>query len=440
MTDDFHRISAAALKRRGLIKISGRRNSWSATITKTGQNYLDEVDGPEPPIPRQENVSVTQQLVNDVVDAGGTLRVPSRWGRPDAIDYEGRARLAERHRKVPPGKRLEISRISNEELELKLIDAPGVGEAEMIDVEVPEKVSRYHPAVRAFRSAKGSHYVSRDGLPRASRLLQAVVLEAQRRGWSAATEDEDKTSGVQIAVDDQLFWISVSEGGVGRRGDWEEEWECYRRLRRDLRYYGGSAPTTAYDANADGNLTLSLSCEKEWRYRGRQSNWSDRSSWQLDERLPHLFVEIEERATEGTRLDEEERVQAEKDAARQKRERDERQTQWNALIETAKVKVVEAHRAAQLRRELDAWDLTHRIERYCEALEASQGNNEATSAWLTWARGYANRIDPTITPSELPPDPELTHEAVQEHLPSGWSTYGPEHGWRPQPCSYHQRW
>jgi hypothetical protein len=92
----------------------------------------------------------------------------------------------------------------------------------------------------------------------------------------------------------------------------------------------------------------------------------------------------------------------------------------------AKFRVVESHWAEQLQRELDAWALCDRIERYCDALEAAHGKDEETLEWISWALDYAKKIDPTKTPSSIPEDPDLTHEAVQRHLPPGWSTYGPD--------------
>ena len=109
-TDDFHRISAAALRGRGLVKTKGRGSTWTATITPAGQEYLEQVDSQDPPIPRQPNVSVTQKLVDDVISAGGVLRVARhRWGHPDHVDYGRRVEIAQRLGRVPDGKRLEIS-------------------------------------------------------------------------------------------------------------------------------------------------------------------------------------------------------------------------------------------------------------------------------------------------------------------------------------------
>ena len=54
---DTYRISAAALRNRGLVMTSGRGPTWTARITKAGRSYLEQVDGPEPPVPRQANAS-----------------------------------------------------------------------------------------------------------------------------------------------------------------------------------------------------------------------------------------------------------------------------------------------------------------------------------------------------------------------------------------------
>lgn len=111
------RISAAALRNRGLVRTSGHGPNWKAAITATGKEYLQHVDGPNPPLPRQPNVGVTQQPVEDVVAAGGSLLVPRKhWNEKGAVDYERRAQLAESHGKVPTGSRLVVTRVSPEEL------------------------------------------------------------------------------------------------------------------------------------------------------------------------------------------------------------------------------------------------------------------------------------------------------------------------------------
>jgi hypothetical protein len=70
-----HHIAVAALQRRGLVVTADRGDSWSALITDAGTAYLGEVDGPRPPVPRRSNASISDELLEDVVAAGGRLEV-----------------------------------------------------------------------------------------------------------------------------------------------------------------------------------------------------------------------------------------------------------------------------------------------------------------------------------------------------------------------------
>jgi hypothetical protein len=281
-------------------------------------------------------------LVDDVVAAGGSLRVPRRGLHDrDGVDYERRARSAERLDKVPEGRRLIVTRLETE-LELRLVDAPGRvgGRAELVPIAVSEKVGRYHPAARQFRDGGERHEVSRELLPRAVRVVHAIALEAERRGWSARASPESKNGygrdvwtatkdgHLQINADDHEFRLRVREEGVHTRGRWEEEVKRYRHVARDSYFYQGrELPSGRFDAGATGRLKLELSTDAWWIYLGRQSRWADRQSWSLEERLPHLFREIEGRIAEAARVAEDERIARETaaDAARRKAEERERQ-------------------------------------------------------------------------------------------------------------------
>jgi hypothetical protein len=192
MPDEFHRISAAALRGRGLVKTSGRGRTWKATITLAGREYLEKVDSSEPPIPRRPNVSVTQQLVDDVIAAGGVMRVPRRgWHDPDRVDYESRAQIAQRLGKVPDGKRLVLT-YHQTELEIRLEDAAVPTRVDLTPVAVPNRIGRYHQAAREFRSRSDRHEISRDELPRTTRIVHAIAVEADRRGWKVSVPGEPK--------------------------------------------------------------------------------------------------------------------------------------------------------------------------------------------------------------------------------------------------------
>jgi hypothetical protein len=167
-----HRISAAALRKRGFVETDGRGHSRTAEVTAAGRDYLKRASEPDAPMPRQPNVSVTEQLVSDVEKAGGTLLFPIERG-PGSIDYFQRVAAAERHGKVPDGKRLKIRATQSDEWEIRLVDAQESPNLQFKPVPVPEKVSRYHPVVRTFRDQSDRHEVSKAELKRDSGCFRA---------------------------------------------------------------------------------------------------------------------------------------------------------------------------------------------------------------------------------------------------------------------------
>lgn len=386
--------------------------------------YLDQVDGTEPPIPRQANVSVTQQLVDDVIAAGGVLRVPRKsWHDRDSIDYVLRAQLAERHGKVPADKLLVTSTL-RDEVEIRLIDVKIEGARagiELLPVAVPERVARYHAAARSFRDHTDLHEVSRDQLQRATRVLHAIAIEAQRRGWPVGTD----AGAMKITAQDLVCHLTIAEKGARRRGPWEQQVHHYRNVRPDDYFWRDrELPRGAYDKDATGELTLALSCEGNW-FAGRQGRWSDRRSWTLEERLPHLFREIEARIIHARRMREQERIRAEDAAERARRDAEERERAWRELITTARGRLVEDHRIVRLTADLDAWDEARRIRAYCNAAEAAHPDSADAAEWIAWARSRAQHLDPLAHAPTFPEPPEATPQALQPYLPDGWSAQGP---------------
>ena len=363
------------------------------------------------------------------------------WYDQDGIDYEHRARLAERHGKVPPGKWLTATAVNNDELELRLVDAPKEetdAARRLIPVEVPARVSRFHPLARAFRDRAERHEVSRALLPRATRMVHAIAVEAERRGWDIelpSVRDEaygrsswtaTKHGHFQLATADDTFWFRVREEGVHTKGPWEQEVERYRGVRRDSSLYSHrSYPTGPYDAEATGRLQLNLGTSRYWIFRDRQSRWSDRQSWTLEERLPHVFREIEGRIIHAKRVDEEERVRHEEAAVTQRLEGERRERQWHVLMKRARERLLTEHRASHLRSEAERWSEAERLRQYCDALAAAHGDLPNAAEWLGWARTYIRDLDPLARPPAMPDPPPESLEDLQRHLPAGWSAHGP---------------
>jgi hypothetical protein len=176
MDGSAHRISAAALRSRGLIRVSGRGRTWSATITDAGQAHLaspppSRRQAPRPPLPAPK----------------------SRANPP------------------PPA------------------EVPAAGRSDAI----AEDLRRAHPFIRATRSAaRGLHpaldgrllvggrpgvvrmVVSRDRLHRALLLAHSLVAGATRRGWSLEPCSKDRYGdhpGVAIVIGEHHYPMEVHQ-------------------------------------------------------------------------------------------------------------------------------------------------------------------------------------------------------------------------------------
>lgn len=425
-----HRISAAALQRRGYVKVRGRGPTWEAQITPAGEAHLAEAKQPNATPPRQANVSVTQQLIDDLVAAGGSMRVPEkRWGQRDGVDFRQRVLFAERHGKVPSGKRLKLTSLSHDELQIELVDA-AEGVPDLRPVPVPDAVSRYHGTVKQFRERSDRHEVSRASLPRVSRLLQALVTEAERRGYTTSlvpgTERNHyrRDSGwtgpnnghLILTVNDFSAAIRVTEEGLPSRVHWERTNRDYSWSR--LGYSEPRRPPlTDYEAKATGQICLEI--VSGFGAHGRPGKFADRKSWTLDCKLPELLHEIEVRAAEAA----ERQRKAEQEA-------EEREREWKIVRERAFARHAEAVRGQVLRAEVERWREVSGIRAYCDAAEKTHGDDVGTMDWVRWARAYAVERDPLHTAPQIPPAPESVPADELRPFMEGWDVHAPHRrGW-----------
>ena len=413
MDGDSYRISAAALRNRNLVLISGRGPTWTARITAAGTEYLRQVDSPNPPIPRQANASVTEQLVDDVIAAGGSLRVQQRqWGRSDGIDYEQRARIAQQHGKVPQGKRLTTRYIEGE-LEIRLEDAIPGTEVPVEPVPVPQRVTRLHPVAQRFRDDTAKHLVSRAQLGRCARIIHALATEVERRGYAIANVGDPPKQSYRerwrnddghliVTIRGHNYRLKVLEEKVANRGAFDAETE----YRRGVNYPQYLRPRTRarYDADATGRLQIS--CDGYGRRGGRAATWADRRSWTLEAKLPELLRELEVRAAEDDHS-----------AIERQREAEERERQRELALARAKERFLEEHRARVLRAHVAAWQEARLIRDYLSLLEERYGDNPASAEWIAWVRRYVDEsLDPLASAPSMPPEPEIKPDDLRPFL------------------------
>lgn len=442
-----HRVSASALRTRDLVRISGRGPSWRAELTERGREQLERLErkqpanlsnGSEPntlhrgqpdapvsrnersaePAPGPKPLSKTEQLVADVLAAGGRLTLPDETAL-GGVNWRQRAYAAQRHGKVPDGKRLSVA-WTKAGFEMELLDGETGNELGADAVPVPARLSRFHPAAQEFRNRTSLHEVSRKVLPRVLRIVHALAKEAERRGYQLSCvrvrEDSYGRSEWKPSHDGQLVFtinghelkVRLWEKGAGLRGPYDQQRKRWQEDRekpfRQMLFLDRPKP---YDSGATGELNIE---SLGWSH-GRQASWGDRKRWTLEDRLPQLLRELETQA-----------VEAEEQRLAKEREEAERQLQWEAAMERAKLRLLEDHRVNVLRTRVGAWHEADAIRAYCEAVEARHGADAIAAdpnaaGWLAFAREHADRAQRL---PRMPADPEVTHEALKPYL-GKWS-------------------
>lgn len=464
MQGHLHKRIAVALQDRRLVKISKKGGDWRAVATDAGRHYLEHGDYPDgfwtiqkplsiPPqqqvsqgarsetsaqrastatgdaeaaaahagsrrTRRPKRVSVTEQLIADVIAAGGELRIDRE---KDKTDYDRRVAAAIRHGKVPEGKLLVIERGSTwRERIIRLQDPPEWMTVVLEPIPVPGTLRKPHKVVAALKDDTDLFRVTTRVRGRACRLLQALIVEAERRGYTVRSTNRAGRSPRYYSSAQSLLTVTISGHDFGvdltQQVDRVEHMPTATELRRAERESWYRIPT--HDDKPSDRLAISITNGRQYR----QSNWSDSAKSQLEELLPQILQELELRAgfAEQQRLEEE-------------RKRAEREQRWKAAMECAEAAFREDHRAKLLQEQLSRWQTAQALDGYLTAMQAKietlaeESERESAQAWLAWAQEYRQKIDPLSGPPAMPETPN-PHPSDLEPFLNGWSPYGPHTG------------
>jgi hypothetical protein len=215
-----------ALRNRGLVTTLRVAGAWTAVITDAGRYYLEHDRHPKEGVsqkketaasPREVRASqprlavLPDELIERLVAGGGYLRVPDPDPETRAA-WRRALHAAKQSPALPEGKMIWHRGRDSGDLVIQLRDRPeprSGEQRERVRIPVPERLGRPHPVVaelkEAARPVKPSGYgwqsystqrrlrpldVPRTSLPRALRIMQALLTEAERRGHHVRIEGE----------------------------------------------------------------------------------------------------------------------------------------------------------------------------------------------------------------------------------------------------------
>lgn len=338
----------------------------------------------------------------------------------EADRYERLARAATRFKKAPEGMRVRVERDWRQRKAWVVLEAlPNWMMASLEPVDVPAMLRQPSDVVAQLHVREDLN-IQPSERNRALRLLEALVREARRRGYTVAAtkaprknqwgyydRHPDDAGHVQIALGPDQFRLSISQ---------EVEKTPHVPTKAEQARAERGYATPKFDLTLTSNLRIAIE-GNEAAFWG--SFWSDKAEAPLEASLAQILQELElrhERAEHNRRVAE--------------RQQEERKRQWEAARLAAIERLVQSHRAEVLREQVQRWELANQVRAYLDAMEArladglSRDEREDAEAWIRWARDYAERIDPLNSKQSMPQDPEPTHEALAPFM-KGWSPYGP---------------
>jgi hypothetical protein len=408
-----HRIIARALERRGLVKITGSGSSWEAVATEAGETWQESLHEDAESV---TGVAEQEKLIQDVLDAGGSLVLP----QDPAMEkkYEQLIRLSLKSPLRPKGKKLEI-----------VLTGPwGQGPKTIVFTEhfddfvaaspvpVPERITRYHPAVKAFVGNKEWHYVSSEHISRAARILQAIAAEASKRGMELLTTQEAaKDSGyaakshLALRTAAGVYSVKIKEiSGPGTGKARPRRWNEPKTKPAWVEARG-------WDFVGTGKLELIVN-GPETPYNGAQ--YRDTKTANVEDKLPDLF-----RSLEIYRL-----RTASKEQKRQ-REKEERHHRWQTAVASAKEQYSEHVRWEHFKENSRTWAAIKQHRSFLDAARVaaesySASDRDAILQQLDQAEQILEARDPLRDLSRIVPEvPEPTPEDLKPFL-GNWSPYG----------------
>jgi hypothetical protein len=214
--------------------------------------------------------------------------------------------------------------------------------------------------------------VSKNALPRALRLLEAIICTCEKQGWSVEGNDQKEGSGIRIADDPVTFSVIEQSDRIELPSTKEEKAYSYWRPR--------------FKHENNGRLTIQIT---DWLPTGMRRTWSDGTK----QRLENILGEFLDGVVQASAANKERRLE------REQWHRQYEEEQRRREDEARRIKIEHDRRSnlvAQCAGRKNAVAIREMIAEVQK--RASANRNEwpahAVIRWVEWAEALANRADP----------------------------------------------
>ncbi|MDX3643170.1 hypothetical protein [Streptomyces sp. MB09-02B] len=380
---EAHKLSCQALQSRGLVKVSRGKGHWSAALTTAGQHFLDHGSHPPdksratdtapvrksatqptaasgrkkagdqvatPPSPRPSSPNcgprkgkktVTEQLLEELAEAGGRIVKREATGR-ETEKWPIRVAAARRSRKIPKTKELHGG-WCRDGYEIRLVDTPAWRLATLTPIPVPARLVQPHPVVKALQGLSHPMGLTKSVQNRAFRLIHALLTATQKAGHTAAIGNANTAPLPHRRRSGPPHFTITAQGQtcelrILQEQDRVEHVPTQKELADAQKYSWVRIPR--HDHSPTDRLRICVS----GGLHHRAGEWADTAARALEDQLAEIVQEIGLRgqAAERKRL-------ADLEEAQQKRLR------WEAAKRQARTEYAEAYRVRHLEAQHAAW-------------------------------------------------------------------------------------
>ena len=422
-TEISRKISAASLHGRGFATVKGGGAAWKASITPAGRAWLEAH-----PTKVAEAVGGPDGLIARVLAAKGHLAI---GGDAEArAAHEELVRLSRHAASRPRGWRLEVKNAgswADPAYEVVLV-RHFEDLVEERPVPVPERVTRYHPSVKAYLDDRDRQMVSREHVARAARILQALADEALKRGvevvspGSAGLPRVAEAYGTRDAGRSHLT-LRAPAGTYAVR---IQEVSAPSKTPVPRRYGNQRSARAAWleDRQFEFVSTGVLELVVEGPGMGYSGGCRvrDSATMTLDERLPRVFRRMELH-----------RLEAEHLAQERERAAAERRRRWEAAMAAARARYDEQAHWEAFEGSSREWQAIRRHRTFLAAAREAAGALEGPRrdelvAHLDFAERRLDEADPLGNPDLLLPRVRAPKPDDLKPYLDGWSPHGPDEG------------
>ncbi|MFT3714881.1 MAG: hypothetical protein QM774_02765 [Gordonia sp. (in: high G+C Gram-positive bacteria)] len=456
--DNGYKLSAAALKARGLANVTGHGKSWTAAITDAGAHYLAHGNYPPsaaPATPRvaadrshrarpakldlgtgaSETLAEAKALIKQLQDHGTlTIRDPDESVR---ARYRRMLHACRIHHLVPTTSELRFTGRSSGDIVVMLgTDSPTDSASwDRIRTRARAVTTNLDALRSALETTSILNEVTQTLHPRAIAIILDLAEELRAEELRLGVNTKLKTPRLFIQVDSRRRNLRLTEilDEIPHIPSDAEKRELRRVPWKQLPKFD-SVPSgrLSLEIERDGSQLVQLDRHSSSYVRNSDS-WSDEKMRPLESRVHDIALAIKKGVVDDT--DAREREEERRAKAREEYERKQaaEQQAWEELRERARGKALRAQRETIFMAAFERWQEARELRQFAEQLEVEAitkgvlDNRPRLREWMEWAHTLADEIDPVVNLNHLDDgvfDAEPSDDDLRPYM-QGWDPSAP---------------